>query len=252
MKLFMKLFIKSTVKRRGSIVRSSARILLASLALLCTASGVAATRPVAYSFAPDDHFLTKSQEYPRWAALTARHAAQMPQIEACLSDVLACPNSLRGYREVVLASHDLSAERKMKLANRFINARRWRIEPRRDDDWRTLEDFLQYGGDCEDFAIAKYFLLRQVGFATDDLRIAITWDREVQDYHAVTLVHLDGEVFILDVDGGPPRGERAQKNYRFLFSINENGIWDHTESPAGSAQRDQPTDHNFYLGEQHI
>ena len=236
------------MKQRSWMGNGGGRVLLASLALICTTAAFAASRTVAYSFAGDDHFLTKSQEYPRWAALTARHAAQMPQIEACLSDVGACPSSLRGYRQVVLASQDLSAERRMKLANRFINARRWRIEPRRDDDWRTLEDFLQLGGDCEDFAIAKYFLLRQVGFAADDLRVAITWDREVNDYHAVTVVRLDGEVYILDVDGGP---RRSQTNYRFLFSINETGIWDHKESAAESAQRDEPTDHH-YSGEQHI
>ena len=135
----------------------------------------------------------------------------------------------------------------MRLANRFINTRRWQIEPRRDDDWRTLEDFLQLGGDCEDFAIAKYFLLRQFGFAADDLRVAITWDREVSDYHAVTVVRLDGEVFILDVDGAP---RRTQSNYRFLFSINETGIWDHAAASPDSAQRDAPIDH--HSGEQHI
>ncbi len=236
------------MNKRGSFGRFGTGILVAALVLICSASTLAAPRLAAYSFDADNHYLTKSQEYPRWANLTARHAAQMPQIEACISDVGACPASLKGYREVVLASQDLSAERRMKLANRFINARRWRIEPRRDDDWRTLEDFLQLGGDCEDFAIAKYFLLRQVGFASDDLRVAITWDRNVNDYHAVTVVRLDGEVYILDVDGGP---RRSQNDYRFLFSINETGIWDHKETSADSAQRDKPTDYH-YSGEQHI
>ncbi len=86
------------------------------------------------------------------------------------------------------------------------------------------------------------------GFASDDLRVAITWDRNVNDYHAVTVVRLDGEVYILDVDGGP---RRSQNDYRFLFSINETGIWDHKETSAGSAQRDKPTDYH-YSGEQHI
>ena len=67
-------------------------------------------------------------------------------------------------------------------------------------------------------------MLRQFGFPIDDLRIAITWDVRVQDYHAVTMVHLDDSVLVLDVDG-PPR--RQQTDYRFLFSINESGIWDH-------------------------
>jgi hypothetical protein len=81
------------------------------------------------------------------------------------------------------------------------------IALRRDDDWRTLEDFLRLG-------------------------VAITRDMGVRDYHAVTVVRLDQQLFILDVDG-PPR--HRGDNYRFLFSINENGIWDHA-----LVRRDEP------------
>ncbi len=214
---------------------NTVRLALATLVLLCTGS-IAASTHTAYSFNADDQFLTRSTDYPRWAALVTRHSAQSLEIDACIDDAAKCPRVLKGYREIEIAGRDLSAERKMNLANRFINARRWDIEPRRDDDWRTLEDFLQLGGDCEDFAIAKYFVLRRLGFPIDDLRVAITWDSRVQDYHAVTVVRLDSSVFVLDVDGGP---RRRQDDYRFLFSINENGIWDHA---AGAHRHSHSTD----------
>ncbi len=217
-----------------SVHKSAVRVVLAALVLLYVGTLGASTNT--YSFDATDQYLTQANDYPRWAALVTRHAAQMVEIDACIDDAAKCPKALKGYREIVLLGRDLSPERKIKLANRFINARHWTIEPRRDDDWRTLEDFLQFGGDCEDYAIAKYFALRQLGFPIDDLRIAITWDARVRDYHAVTMVHFDDSVLVLDVDG-PPR--RQLTDYRFLFSINESGIWDHK---AGQHRHNDPSD----------
>jgi predicted transglutaminase-like cysteine proteinase len=210
------------VATRASLHHNAVRLVLATLPLWYVGSSGAATH--GYSFDSDDQYLTQANDYPRWAALMIRHAAQAAEIDACIDAAAKCPAALKGYREVVLSGRSLSPDRQIKLANRFINARHWNIEPRRDDDWRTLDEFLAFGGDCEDYAIAKYFVLRQLGFSIDDLRIAITWDVRVQDYHAVTVVRLDDSVLVLDVDG-PPR--RRQHDYRFLFSINESGIWDH-------------------------
>ena len=204
-----------------------------------------ATTFAGYSFADGADYLTASQNFPRWAALMARHDAQTRELDGCIADGAQCPSALRAFREVVIDGAPLDARRKIDLANRFINTRRWSIEPRRDDDWRTLDEFLHRGGDCEDFAIAKYFLLRRLGFSVDDVRVAITWDRQVRDYHAVTLVHFGGRVYVLDVDGPPRFG---QDNYRFLFSINESGVWDH----ASRDPRHRNDDVHQPEGEEHL
>jgi predicted transglutaminase-like cysteine proteinase len=198
----------------------------------------------AYSFDPDTDYLTAATDFAPWAALIARHNVQTTELEACIADAAQCSNALKGYREIVVEGEVLGAEQKMHLVNRFINGRRWSIEPYRADDWRTLDEFLRRGGDCEDFALAKYFLLRRLGFSIDDVRVAITWDRQVRDYHAVTLVHLDGRVYVLDVDGPPRLG---QNNYRFLFSINESGVWDHARDPKRLAN-----DLHHPTGAQHL
>src|SRR5215831_2746882 len=104
----------------------------------------------AYSFDATD-YLTAATNYPPWVALMARHAAQAAELDACVADIARCPGALRGYREIVVEGEVLGAEQKMRLVNRFINGRRWSIEPHRADDWRTLDEFLRRGGDCEDF-----------------------------------------------------------------------------------------------------
>jgi len=212
----------------------AARIARIVLTFALTVALYPAAAFAGYSFADAD-YLTASQNFPRWAALMARHAAQTAELDACLADGAQCAGALRAFRTVVVDGASLDARRKIDLANRFINTRRWSIEPRRDDDWRTLDEFLHNGGDCEDFAIAKYFLLRRLGFAVDDVRVAITWDHRVHAYHAVTLVHWNGSVYVLDVDGPPRFG---QANYRFLFSINESGVWDRALRRSGHRNND--------------
>lgn len=194
------------------------------LLLLALASPAGLSWAATYTFDTDAQYLTRAENYPRWANLMRLHARQSVQFEACVREVARCPSYLRGYREIVLRSQSLSPYRRMLLANRFINSRRWRVEPGHDDEWRTLTDFLHFGGDCEDYAIAKYFVLRRLGFAVDDLRIGIGRETSTRDYHAVTMARLAGHVYVLDVDGEP---RPYQFGFRLLFSINEKAIWDH-------------------------
>ena len=53
-------------------------------------------------------------------------------------------------------------------------------------------------GDCEDFAIAKYFALRDLGFPASQMRIVVLKDTLRNLDHAVTAVYLDGDAWILD------------------------------------------------------
>ena len=212
--------------QRKTIHSRCTRLTLVLCLVIATAAASAATP---YSFDAPNQYLTRAQDYPRWAALWARHLQQSPTIDACLADATKCPDYLKGYREIIVRAHDLTALRKMALVNRFINSRRWRLENGAHDDWHTLTEFLRDSGDCEDYAIAKYFALRQLGIPADDIRVAITWDFESSAYHAVTVVRIDDHIYFLDVDGAP---RLTQVSYRFLFSINENAVWDHAAHKA--------------------
>jgi predicted transglutaminase-like cysteine proteinase len=199
------------------------------LILLALVGTVLSAGAATYSLDTPDEFLTRADDYLRWSNLMQRHAQQAAEIDACLADAARCPVYLRGYREIVTRSQSLSAYRRMLLTNRFINSRHWRVESGSRDNWRTLTEFLRDGGDCEDYAIAKYFVLRRLGFDTADLRIGIGREIATRDYHAVTMVRLDGRVYLLDVDGEP---SRHLSGYQLLFSINEDAIWDHQRPRA--------------------
>src|ERR1700753_3221158 len=62
----------------------------------------------------------------------------------------------------------------LNAVNQWANARPY-VEDRVNwgvpDYWETPAQFLAHGGDCEDYAIAKYFSLVKLVFSPHDLRI---------------------------------------------------------------------------------
>jgi predicted transglutaminase-like cysteine proteinase len=99
-----------------------------------------------------------------------------------------------------------------------------------------LLEFLQKGGDCEDYATAKYMILRLLGYSAEALRIVVVYDRKTREYHAVVAVNDDqGNVRLLDIDNRIYRGKPAA--YRYIYAVNENSIWDHSVASTLPKQR---------------
>ncbi|MEE9254008.1 MAG: transglutaminase-like cysteine peptidase [Pseudomonadales bacterium] len=183
-----------------------------------------------YSFDTDDHYLTDSSHHGLWSALVEQHARERAILDACLADRKQCPRHLKGFHQIVTRGRALSERRQLVLVNKYVNKRHAirqnERRPRGDDGWKSMATFLKEGGDCEDFAIAKYFLLRELGFDAQDLRIVITWDRKARAYHALLAVDTQPRALLLETNDTMLAGAR-QRNYRFLYSINEHGVWDH-------------------------
>ncbi len=118
----------------------------------------------------------------------------------------------------------------LDLVNRAINQQPYRSDRAvwgRGDYWAIPEDFLARGGDCEDFAIAKYFALRELGFAAADLRVVVLRDIRARRDHAVLVAHLDGRDLVLDVVQRFVVPWSALSHYRPLYSVNETDAWFH-------------------------
>ena len=114
--------------------------------------------------------------------------------------------------------------------NRVINQLPYRSDSAtwgRNDHWAVPEAFLAKGGDCEDFAIAKYFVLRDLGFAAEDLRVLVLRNTRDRIDHAVLVVHLDGRDMVLDVVRDAIVPWSAVGHYRPLYSLNETTAWLH-------------------------
>lgn len=95
------------------------------------------------------------------------------------------------------------------------------------DYWATPLEFLSRGGDCEDFAIAKYASLRALGFSTDQLRVAIVTDKIKNIPHAILIVYADDGTFVLDNQSASVKSASAVDRYDPIFSINSTSWWRH-------------------------
>lgn len=96
-----------------------------------------------------------------------------------------------------------------------------------DDYWESPGEFLDKMGDCEDYAIAKYFSLKQLGFPVSSMRVVAVQDMNLKVGHAVLLVNLDGTLYLLDNQVKEVAKSSAIKHYNPIFSINEEAWWKH-------------------------
>lgn len=78
--------------------------------------------------------------------------------------------------------------RLIEQINKNINSK-FRYLRDRDDLWLTRDDFVaRGGGDCEDFALAKYQSLLEAGLSKEDFRFVYARQITSDEYH-IALIH---------------------------------------------------------------
>ena len=100
-------------------------------------------------------------------------------------------NRLNKYQSLKKKVVDYRLIRKLSHINSFLN----KILPAQDishksseDYWATPKEFLLEGhGDCEDYVIAKYFTLLELGIKKQNLYFAVVKVKGERDYHMVLL-----------------------------------------------------------------
>jgi hypothetical protein len=103
--------------------------------------------------------------------------------------------------------------------DRFIDGK-YKYMPDAEDIWKAPQEFqADGGGDCEDFAVAKYYYLLKAGVPDKQMRIMVglTADQEI---HAVLVVETENERIILN---GPGAKGMAPTIITPLFFVNRLG-----------------------------
>ncbi len=120
--------------------------------------------------------------------------------------------------------------------NNMMNAKRYVTDNAnygKTDYWATPVEFFARGGDCEDFAIAKYTALRMLGVPENRLRIAIVQDLQKNVPHAILIVYTDQGAMLLDNQIKSAVNVSSVRHYKPIFSINQNAWWLHTKTGDG-------------------
>ncbi len=96
-----------------------------------------------------------------------------------------------------------------------------------EDYWAIPDEMVKNSGDCEDYSIAKYYTLKDLGFPPDKMRVVVVFETIRNIAHAVLAVYLDDDVLILDNLSNRVFSHTLLKNYDPRFSINEQWRWVH-------------------------
>ncbi len=168
-------------------------------------------------------------DFPQWLRVVERHLSDDLQDGDCSARVInRC--HLTEWRRFIEQTRGLPVREQLKAVNRYANSRDYVLDLHNygvEDYWAIPREFLGNGGDCEDYAITKFFSLRWLGLPTEDLRLVIVQDTNLRVPHAVLAVARGAEVFILDNQVQSVLSHRDVVHYAPVFSINESHWWIH-------------------------
>lgn len=168
---------------------------------------------------------------PQWARVLSKMKSERRQFRACLDNEGACAAAgLKSWREVVRATKGKPQLEVLKTVNRYFNRWPYRIDRELygvSEFWATPQEFMKRSGDCEDYSIAKFFVLRDLGYRNEDLRLVILKDRIRNIGHAVLAVYAMNDILILDSLTDLIFSHRKYQHYIPQYSMNETTRWAH-------------------------
>ncbi len=207
--------------------------LLLVLALPGAASAASHEAPLLFgtreAFSPD------SAAFFKWHGMLERFAGERRQAAAACSAraVEGCEPAEWGALVAALKGLDLRA--KLDRVNAAINRHPYvpsYVNWHESNHWETPFEFLAKGGQCQDYAIAKYLLLRAADVPASSLRVVVLRDTRLGLDHAVTVVYVGGEALVLDNQQHDVVPASSLGFYRPYYSINEQGWWLHRPASA--------------------
>ena len=139
----------------------------------------------------------------KWRAVLARIDSEEETLAACRANLNACSPATRRLLQLAELGRQRAGRARLGEINRAVN-----LSIKATSDWSQygVDDFwsaplatIEKGaGDCEDYAILKYLVLREAGISPDDLRLLIVSYPRRRTIHALLAVHLDQEWLLLD------------------------------------------------------
>ena len=134
---------------------------------------------------------------------------------------------------------ELSVSEKLERVNAFFNGLRFVSDLEhwgKEDYWATPVEFVASGaGDCEDFSLAKYFTLKELGVPLERMRLTYAKAVKLNQAHMVVSYFPtpDAEPLILDNLVGDIRLASQRSDLVPVYSFNGDGLWLSKERSRG-------------------
>ena len=138
---------------------------------------------------------------------------------------------VQDWQQLLNTSHTLPIDEKLYQVNNFFNELEFVDDIDhwgKDDYWATPVEFLaSEGGDCEDFVIAKYFSLKELGVPAEKLRLMYVTATRLRQAHMVLAYYEEPNSVPLVLDNINRRILPASRRRDLLpvYSFNGDGLW---------------------------
>lgn len=138
---------------------------------------------------------------------------------------------LVAWQELILRNRMAKEMEKLELVNLFFNRMEFVSDIQhwhKDDYWATPTEFLAANaGDCEDFALAKYFTLRSMGVRESHLNLTYVKALRLNQHHMVLTYYPTPGSVPLVLDNLTDTIEEATRRTDLLpiYSFNGSSLW---------------------------
>lgn len=138
---------------------------------------------------------------------------------------------LRQWEKIANLKTNLDISEKLSLVNRFFNRAEFVSDIKhwgKEDYWASPVELLATNaGDCEDYSIAKYFTLREMGVPIEKMKITYVKALKLNQAHMVLAFYPEpgAEPLVLDnlINEIKPASERD--DLVPVYSFNGEGLW---------------------------
>ena len=168
--------------------------------------------------------------FQKWTAMLLREFGERPVYDGPCTARRFNRCHLQEWRALVRTLDGRAAQDQLAAVNEFMNRAPYVTDMANygvPDYWASPLEFLGKDGDCEDYAIAKYFSLKALGVPGDRMRIVVVDDLNLKVPHAILVVYLEGRALILDNQIPNVVPAERIRHYRPIYSINEESWWLH-------------------------
>lgn len=165
-------------------------------------------------------------DFTKWTVLLPRYEAQrLEALTACIGQ--DCMN--QRWENLLTHLRGKPLAKQVDAVNRFFNAVAY-VSDRDNygiaDYWQTPYEMMVHGGDCEDYAIAKYISLKRLGVPESRMRIIVARDANLDGtVHAMLEVMVGSTPVILDNQSPTTMPVANIFHYDPIFAINEAAWW---------------------------
>lgn len=166
---------------------------------------------------------------PQWTHILAQYEKNKEAYAACRETPAECASErVAVWQQFIDAVKDQPDFRQIAYVNHWVNRMPYRQDELvygDNDHWASVEEFLAYAGDCEDFAIMKYLTLRELGFPAKRMHITMVYDVFSGTDHAFLVVESDGGVeYVMDNRETGTDPSLFSARYKPHFAFNEKSL----------------------------